>query len=117
MSYAGYIILFPNLIHTKFGVENSVILLGICGIFAGIASLIGPTLTYFINEPKDYLITYLLGVSPSFVSLVITIIIKIERYEPIEDKLITDKIEDKNEEDKLVDRFTIKSQKEEGDQN
>ena len=35
ISYAGHIILFPNLIHTKFGVENSVILLGICGIFAG----------------------------------------------------------------------------------
>jgi hypothetical protein len=39
LSYAGHIILFPNLIHTKFGVENSVILLGICGIFAGISSL------------------------------------------------------------------------------
>ena len=39
LSYAGQIIIFPNLIYTKFGVENSVILLGICGIFAGIASL------------------------------------------------------------------------------
>ncbi len=39
LSYAGHIILFPNIIHTKFGVENSVILLGICGIFAGISSL------------------------------------------------------------------------------
>ena len=58
LSYAGHIILFPNLIHTKFGVENSVILLGICGIFAGISSLIEPILTYFINDLEDYLITY-----------------------------------------------------------
>ena len=58
LSYAGHIILFPNLIHTKFGVENSLILLGICGIFAGISSLIGPILTYFINDLEDYLITY-----------------------------------------------------------
>ena len=57
ISYAGQIIIFPTLIYTKFGVENSVILLGICGIFAGIASLIGPTLTYFINDLEDYLIT------------------------------------------------------------
>ena len=76
LSYAGHIILFPNLIHTKFGVENSVILLGICGIFAGISSLIGPILTYFINDLEDYLITYLLGVAPSIVSLILTIIIK-----------------------------------------
>ena len=49
LSYAGHIILFPNLIYTKFGVENSVILLGICGIFAGIAVLVGPVLTTFVN--------------------------------------------------------------------
>ena len=92
LSYAGHIILFPNLIHTKFGVENSVILLGICGIFAGISSLIGPILTYFINDLEDYLITYLLGVAPSVVSLILTILIKTESIDKNVDKLITRKL-------------------------
>ena len=89
LSYAGHVILFPNLIHTKFGVENSVILLGISGIFVGICSLIAPLLTYFINDLEDYLIAYLLGAAPSVVSLILTIIIKTEN---IDEKLITDKI-------------------------
>ena len=113
LSYAGHIILFPNFIHTKFGVENSVILLGICGIFAGISSLIGPILTYFINDLEDYLITYLLGVAPSVVSLILTILIKTESIDKNVDKLITSKIEE-NEDDKLVDRFTYASEKNEG---
>ena len=112
LSYAGHIILFPNLIHTKFGVENSVILLGICGIFAGISSLIGPILTYFINDLEDYLITYLLGVAPSVVSLILTVIIKTESFDKNLDKLITNKIE-KNEDNKLVDRFTFDGEKKE----
>ena len=113
LSYAGHIILFPNLIHTKFGVENSVILLGICGIFAGISSLIGPILTYFINDLEDYLITYLLGVAPSVVSLILTILIKTESIDKNVDKLITSKIEE-NEDNKLIDRFTFASEKNEG---
>ena len=112
LSYAGHIILFPNLIHTKFGVENSVILLGICGIFAGISSLIGPILTYFINDLENYLITYLLGVAPSVVSLILTIIIKTESFDKNVDKLITNKNE-RNEDDKLVDGFTYASEKNE----
>ena len=99
--------------HTKFGVENSVILLGICGIFAGISSLIGPILTYFINDLEDYLITYLLGVAPSVVSLILTILIKTESIDKNVDKLITSKIEE-NEDDKLVDRFTLVNKKNEG---
>ena len=112
LSYAGHIILFPNLIHTKFGVENSVILLGTCGIFAGISSLIGPILTYFINNLEDYLITYLLGVAPSIVSLILTIFIKTEHFEFEKNKLITNNNED-NEDNKLVDRFTFISEKNE----
>ena len=104
LSYAGHIILFPNLIHNKFGVDNSVILLGICGIFAGIAAIIGPILTYFIKDLEDYLITYLLGVSPSIVSLILTIFIKTERIGNIDEKIIKNIEENKN--DKLVDRFT-----------
>ena len=108
LSYAGHIILFPNLIHNKFGVDNSVILLGICGIFAGIAAIICPILTYFINDLEDYLITYLLGVSPSIVSLILTIFIKTERIGNIDEKLIKNIEENKN--DKLVDRFTTTSE-------
>ena len=116
LSFAGHIILFPNLIHTKFGVENSVILLGICGIFGGASSLIGPLLTTFINDLEDYLITYLLGAAPSIVSLILTIIIKIENVENIDDKLITDKI-DKDEDNKLFERFSEASEKNEENQN
>ena len=79
LSYAGHVTLFPSLINTKFGVELSVFLLGICGIFNGIAALIGPILTIFaLKEKKDYLIVYLVGAAPSIVSLFISIFIKIE---------------------------------------
>ena len=99
LSYAGHMILFPNLIHVKFGVENSVILLGICGIFQGISALIGPILTLFVKDLKDYLIVYLVGVAPSIVSLILTIFIKTEKFEI---KHEADIIEE-NEKDKLTD--------------
>ena len=79
LSYAGHVTLFPTLIHTKFGVEKSVFLLGICGIFNGIAALIGPILTIFVlKAKKDYLIVYLVGAAPSIVSLFISLFIKID---------------------------------------
>ena len=52
LSYSGHIVLFPNLIHIKFGVEKSVNLLGICGIFSGIAALIGPSHNIFFERTK-----------------------------------------------------------------
>ena len=79
LSYAGHIILFPNLIKIKFGVDNSVILLGICGMFAGIACLVGPILTSSIlKAPEDYLVIYLVGVGPTVISLILTFFIKVE---------------------------------------
>ena len=104
LSYSGHIILYPSLIHSKFGVENSVILLGICGIFVGIAALIGPLLTFFVKELEDYLITYLVGVAPSIVSLLLTILIKTERISYIDEeiKITIDEI-DKRESNKLTD--------------
>ena len=79
LSYAGHVVLFPTLINTKFSVDKSVYLLGICGIFAGIAALIGPILTQFILTSKErYLIVYLVGAAPTIASLIITIFIKIE---------------------------------------
>ena len=103
LSYAGHIILFPNLIHSKFGVENSVILLGISGVFSGVSALIGPVLTYFIKDLEDSLIPYLVGVAPSIVSLILAIFIKIEKFEIINEKEIIKKI-DEIENDNLVDR-------------
>ena len=94
LSYAGHIIFFPNLIHNKFGVENAVVLLGICGIFSGISALIGPILTYFIKDLEDYLIIYLVGVAPTIVSLILTIFIKTDRF-----KFNDDDSENKIEED------------------
>ena len=93
LSYSGHIILFPNLIRSKFGVENSVILIGITGVFGGIAALIGPVLTYFIKDLEDYLISYLVGVAPSVVSLLLTIFIKTERIIIIKKDDIKDIIE------------------------
>ena len=78
--YAGNIVCYPNLIYIKFGVENSVILMGICGIFSGIAALVGPILTLFVKELKDYLIIYLIGVASSIGTLILTIIIKLEKF-------------------------------------
>ena len=40
-----------------------------------------PILTYFINDLEDYLITYLLGVGPTIVSLILAILIKTESFE------------------------------------
>ena len=94
LSYAGHIIFFPNLIHNKFGVENAVVLLGICGIFSGISALIGPILTYFIKDLEDYLIIYLVGIAPTIVSLILTIFIKTDRF-----KINDDDSENKIEED------------------
>ena len=81
LSYAGHIILFPNLIHHKFGVDNSVVILGICGIFGGISALVGPILTDIIENNEDYLKIYLIGVAPTIASLLITCFIKDERLQ------------------------------------
>jgi MFS family permease len=84
LSYAGHIILFPNLIHHKFGVDNSVVILGICGIFGGISALIGPILTQSVGKDgkvENYLMIYLIGVSPTIVSLLITCFIKDEKLQ------------------------------------
>ena len=109
LSYSGHIILYPSLIHSKFGVENSVILLGISGIFGGISALIGPLLTYFIKDLEDYLITYLVGVAPSIISLLLSIFIKIERITYIDEKITN--IIDEKENNKLVDRYSLISEK------
>ena len=105
LSYSGHIVLFPSLIHSKFGVENSVILLGISGIFSGIAALIGPLLTYFVKDLEDYLITYLVGVAPSIISLLLCIFIKTERITYIDEeiKITIDEKEDNKLVDSLID--------------
>ena len=101
LSYAGHVTLFPGLINNKFGIEKSVFLLGLCGIFNGIAAIIGPILTIFVlKEKKDYLIVYLIGVAPTIISLIITIFIKINikpKEEP-KDKIIDDHYYDEVEE-------------------
>ena len=107
LSFAGHVILFPNLIHTKFGVDKSVYLLGICGIFTGIAALIGPILSIFVlKEKKDYLILYLVGAAPTIGSLIISLILKVEikpKEEPknniIDDHYYDDIEEPENEEE------------------
>ena len=43
------------------------------------SALIGPVLTYFIKDLEDYLISYLVGVAPSIISLILTIFIKTDR--------------------------------------
>ena len=105
LSYAGHIILFPNLIHHKFGVENSVIILGICGIFAGISCIFGPILTFFIiKKDEDYLKIYLIGAGPTIISLILTMFVKIK--EKHVELLLENENDEVNEEDKIVDRYT-----------
>ena len=78
-SYVGHIILFTNLINIKFGVDNSVVILGICGLFTEIPSLIRNILTLFmLREVSDYFIIYLIGVGPTIISLILTFNIKIQ---------------------------------------
>ena len=75
--------------------------MGICGIFSGIAVLIGPILTYFVNDLEDYFMIYILAVSPSIVSLILTIFIKLDKFS-IKRKVVDIK-EEENINDKLID--------------
>ena len=98
LSYAGHIILFPNLINHKFGVENSVILLGICGIFGGISCILGPILTFFIiKDINDYLIIYLIGSAPTIISLFLTFFVKMDKENENNIKEMNEQIKDENE--------------------
>ncbi len=82
LSFAGHVTLFPNVINKKFGIENSVILLGICGLFSGITCLLGPILTKsIIVNNDDYMIIYLIGSLTSFISSILTWFIKYEKVD------------------------------------
>ena len=65
----------------KFGNDNIVILLGICGIFGGAACLMGPVLTlFFLGDTNadlvHYLLVYLIGVAPTIVSIILIFFIE-----------------------------------------
>ena len=101
LGYAGHVTLFPGLINTMFGIEKSLYLIGICGFFNGIAALIGPILTIFVlKEKKDYLVVYLVCAAPSIVSLIVTILLKIDKKpkEEPKEKIIDDHYYDEVEE-------------------
>ena len=92
-------ILFPNLITKKFGVDNSVFLLGFCGIVSGITSLMGPVLTsQFIKTNGDYLKTYLIAGSTTIISLILTLIVKVEKMKKNNDNNIENNSNEKKEE-------------------
>ena len=81
-SFAGHVTLFPNAINKKFGVENSVVLLGICGIFTAISCLLGPILTkVIIKKVSDYMIVYFITCGTGIVSATLTWFIKYEKFE------------------------------------
>ena len=106
LSFSGHIILFPNLINKKFGIDNSVALCGICGILGGTTCLLGPVLTSsIIKDNSDYLKTYIIAGSTTIVSLILTFIIKIERMKKSDllvqensTENITENIEENNKE-------------------
>lgn len=107
LSFSGHVILFPTLIHTKFGVENSVYLLGICGIFIGVSALVGPFITLlFLHNKTDYLIIYLIGVAPTIISLLISLFIKVEKKQKKEAKSVDDNYDD-DEEDLTNEKETV----------
>ena len=116
LSFSGHVILFPTLIHTKFGVENSVYLLGICGIFVGLVAFVGPLITLFVlPNTKDlikdgilntklfedininYLYIYLIGAAPTIISLIITLFIKVEKKQKQISKSVDDNYDDEEE--------------------
>jgi len=98
LSFSGHVILFPTLIHTKFGVENSVYLLGICGIFVGTAALIGPVITIFVlKKSTDYLIIYIAGAAPTIISLIIELLIKVDQKQNQKIKNANDNYDDEEE--------------------
>ena len=102
LSFSGHVILFPTLVHTKFGVENSVYLLGICGIFIGASALVGPVITLFVLEKSEkikYLYIYLIGAAPTIISLLITLFIKVEKKQKKETKSADDNYDDDEKED------------------
>ena len=69
-------------------------------VYSGISTLIGPILTIFVKDLKDYLLVYLIGVAPSIASLILAIFIKTDRFEIKHEQAdIIEKIED----DKLID--------------
>ena len=116
LSYAGHIIVFPNLIHHKFGVDNSVIILGICGIFGGVACILGPILSLFIiDKPKDYLVIYLIGTAPTIISLILTFLVKIEKKDRLLVKLkeIDEEEEEKKQTKEEKEKKETKETKEE----
>ena len=79
-SFAGHVTIFPNVINKKFGVDNSVVLLGICGILGAISCLLGPILTIkIIKDLEDYEIIYLIGSICSAISAFFTLFIKYEK--------------------------------------
>ena len=67
-------------------------------MFSGFSILIGPILTIFVKELKDYLLVYLIGVAPSIVSLILAILIKTDKFEIKNDQ--ADIIEEND--DKLI---------------
>jgi MFS family permease len=126
LSFSGHVILFPTLIHTKFGVENSVYLLGICGIFIGAVALVGPIITLFalpnikdiyvngkidydeLNKiKKKYLMIYLIGAAPTIISLIISIFIKVQQKQKQETKKVDDNYDDDEEEDLTNKKETV----------
>ena len=81
-SFAGHVTLFPNAINKKFGVENSVVLLGICGVLTGISCLLGPVLTFFIiKEVRDYMIPYFITCGTGIVSAILTWFFEYKKFE------------------------------------
>ena len=116
LSFSGHVILFPTLIHTKFGVENSVYLLGICGIFVGLVAFVGPLITLFVlpntqdlfkngildvelfkTINRKYLYIYLIGAGPTIISLIIALFIKVEKKQKQVTKSVDDNYDDEEE--------------------
>ena len=82
LSFAGHFILFPNLINKKFGVDNSVILLGICGFLVAFTSILGPILIKIIvKKTEDYFIYFIINCGSTIISAIVIWFIKYEKYE------------------------------------
>ena len=82
LGYAGQATMFPPFVGKIFGMNNSVTMLGILGIFNGVSSLLGPIIqTFIISDVTDYLIVFLIACGLTVVSLVLLFFVNDKEFE------------------------------------
>ena len=92
IGFSGHGTIAPPLVAKIFGIKNSIKLLGITGYYLGISSYVLPLITkFYVNGVDDYLIIYLIGTGFAFMSLIICLTIRVDKFVYNEYKKIQNK--------------------------